>query len=338
MEEKVLITGGAGYIGSHTVIKLLELNLSLVLLDNFSNSSLKVIDRIGKITKKKFTFIEGDITNRKILRNIFNEYKIKSVIHFAGLKSVEESEKYPIKYYKNNVIGSINLFEEMDQAKVKNIVFSSSATVYGKQINPKLSEETTLLPINNYGKTKMIIEDILKSISNADSNWRIVILRYFNPIGAHKSGIIGDNPTNYPNNLLPFISQVAVGKRKKLLIFGDDYPTPDGTGKRDYIHVDDIADAHSISLNYLVKMKNPVSIFNLGTGKSYSVHEVIKAYEKASGLKIPYEIVERRPGDIPECFADPFKAKDELGWEAKYKLEKMCADAWRWQQKNPNGI
>lgn len=336
--SQILITGGCGYIGSHTVVELLEANYSLIILDNFSNSNKGVIDRINKIAKKKFFTIEGDITDRNIVRDIFSKFNIKGVIHLAGLKSVEESEIDPLKYYKNNVYGSLVLFEEMEAANIKNIVFSSSATVYGKKINPLLNEECSLSPANVYGETKAVIENILRDLYKTSAGWKVVILRYFNPIGAHPSGFIGESPSDLPNNLMPYISQVAVGKRDKLLIFGDDYPTSDGTGKRDYIHVCDLAKAHLLSLNYLFENESLFSIFNIGTGKSYSVLEVIKIFEKVSGVNIPFEITARRLGDVAECIADPTKAKRILGWEAELDLYRMCEDSWRWQKQNPNGI
>ena len=254
------------------------------------------------------------------------------------MKSISESEVNPIEYYKNNVYGSLILFEEMKAANIKNIVFSSSATVYGQQINPILNEEASLSPNNVYGRTKFIIENILNDIHNANADWKVIILRYFNPIGAHPSGLIGESPTGRPNNLLPFISQVAIGKREKLLIFGDDYPTSDGTGKRDYIHVCDLARAHLVSLDFLVKNQSLFSIFNLGTGKSHSVLEVIKIFEEVSGVKIPYKITNRRLGDVAECLADPSKAKEILGWESELDFYRMCQDVWRWQKQNPEGI
>ncbi len=338
VNSQILITGGFGYIGSHTVLQLLEANYSLVILDNFSNSNKGVIDRINKIAKKNFFTIEGDITDRNIIRDIFSKFNIKGVIHLAGLKSVEESEIDPLKYYKNNVYGSLVLFEEMEAANIKNIVFSSSATVYGKKINPLLDEECSLSPANVYGETKAVIENILRDLYKTSAGWKVVILRYFNPIGAHPSGFIGESPSDLPNNLMPYISQVAVGKRDKLLIFGDDYPTSDGTGKRDYIHVCDLAKAHLLSLNYLFENESLFSIFNIGTGKSYSVLEVIKIFEKVSGVNIPFEITARRLGDVAECIADPTKAKRILGWEAELDLYRMCEDSWRWQKQNPNGI
>ena len=337
-DKKILVTGGAGYIGSHTVLKLLEENKSLIVFDNFSNSNESVIDRIRQIKDGDLKVIKGDITDRSLVKKIFKKYNIDSVIHFAGLKAVSESELFPIKYYKNNVLGSLILFEEMDLAGVKTIVFSSSATVYGEHPFSKYDENTPLRPVNVYGKTKKVIEDILQDIHKTKSDWRIMILRYFNPIGAHSSGKIGDNPTDYPNNLMPFISQVAIGKRSKLLVFGNNYPTPDGTGKRDYIHVEDLAEAHLKALNFLIQNKNIKKILNIGTGNSYSVLEVVKAFEKASKVKIPFQIVGRREGDIAECYSDTHKAKNLLAWEPKFDLKRMCKDAWRWQCQNPNGI
>jgi len=336
--SQILITGGCGYIGSHTVVQLLEANYSLVILDNFSNSNKGVIERISQITKKKVITIEGDITDRNIVRDIFSKFNIKGVIHFAGLKSAAESEIYPIKYYKNNVYGSLILFEEMEAANIRNIVFSSSATVYGQKFNPLFKEEDELSPTNVYGKTKVVIENILNDLYKASADWKVVILRYFNPIGAHSSGLIGESPSDLPNNLLPYISQVAVGKRDKLLIFGDDYPTSDGTGKRDYIHVCDLARAHLLSLNYLFENERFFSVFNLGTGKSYSVLEIIKIFEEISGVNIPFKITGRRLGDVAECFADPSKAKKILGWKSELDIVRMCQDTWRWQRQNPEGI
>ena len=336
---QILITGGCGYIGSHTVIQLLEANYFIVVLDNFSNSNSGVIERIKQITNKDFTTIKGDITDRNILREIFYTFNIEAVIHFAGLKSVSESEINPIKYYKNNVYGSLILFEEMEAANVKNIVFSSSATVYGQNRNVLLTEEDSLNPTNVYGRTKVVIENVLNDLYKTNSFWKILILRYFNPIGAHSSGLIGENPSDLPNNLLPFVSQVAVGKRNKLIVFGNDYPTSDGTGKRDYIHVCDVARAHLLSINYLFNNgESFLSIFNVGTGKSYSVLEVIKVFEEIAGVKIPFEIAGRRLGDVAECLADPSKAKKILRWESKFDLYRMCKDSWRWQRLNPEGI
>ena len=337
-KEFILITGGCGYIGSHVVINLLKLSCPVVILDNFSNSSKKVYERIRKISNKTCIIIEGDISDRDTLKNIFRKYYIKGVIHLAAFKAVGESEILPIKYYRNNVNGSLILFEEMDIAKVKTIVFSSSATVYGIN-NKSIFKETDFTePCNVYGRTKLIIENLLKDIYKSSQDWKVVILRYFNPIGAHPSGLIGENPLDFPNNLLPFIAQVAFGKREELLVFGDDYPTEDGTGKRDYIHVSDLADAHCKALNYLFENDSIYSIFNLGSGKAYSVLEVLKIFEAVSGKSIPYRIIDRRPGDIAESIADPSKAKKILRWEAKLDLYRMCEDTWRWQRQNPNGI
>ncbi len=337
-KEFILITGGCGYIGSHVVLNLLNLNYSIVILDNFSNSSKKIIERIRKISNKSFIIVEGDISNRDILKSIFLKYSIKGVIHLAGLKAVGESEIYPMRYYKNNVNGSLILFEEMEKANVKNLVFSSSASVYGKKKNFIFTEDDSVMPQNVYGRTKLIIENILKDIQKSSKDWSVVILRYFNPIGAHQSGLIGENPFNLPSNLLPSVTQVAIGKREQLFVFGNNYSTSDGTCKRDYIHVEDLAKAHLYALNYLFKNDISVSIFNIGSGKAYSVLEVIRIFEEVSGIHIPFKIIDRRPGDISECLADPSKAEMILGWKAKLNLRKMCEDAWRWQRQNPNGI
>tara|TARA_Y100000813_G_scaffold138170_1_gene100141 strand:+ start:145 stop:1164 length:1020 start_codon:yes stop_codon:yes gene_type:complete len=336
--SKILVTGGAGYIGSHTVVKLLEMNKSIIILDNFSNVDYGVINRIKKIKNGDLKVIKGDITNRNLVKKIFKDFNVENVIHFAGLKAVRESDFYPIKYYENNVMGSFILFEEMEKAGVKNIVFSSSASVYGEQIKKKYREDLIPSPINVYGKTKLIIEEMLADIQKASKAWKVMILRYFNPIGAHKSGLIGDSPSQYPNNLMPFLCQVAAGIRDELIIFGNDYPTSDGTCKRDYIHVEDLAKAHIYSLDYLIKQKSSNTILNLGTGKSYSVLEVLKAFEIATGIQIPYKFVERRSGDLSEYFADPSKAKRVLNWEATLDLNRMCEDSWKWQRTNPEGI
>ncbi len=338
MKNKLLVTGGTGYIGSHTIVKLLESDYEVLALDNFSNSSSSVVKRIRTITGKSFELIEGDIRDIAILEKIFKKNNIIAVIHFAGLKAVNESEKNPLKYYDNNVAGSINLLKVMTKNNIKNIVFSSSATVYGNSGYSKFSENTTPNPVNVYGRNKLIVENILHDIKKTDSEWRIAILRYFNPIGAHKSGLIGEDPDGIPNNLIPFISQVAAGKRKKLKVFGGDYGTSDGTGKRDYIHVDDLAMGHLKSLSYILKKEKPPFLkLNLGTGLSTSVLEVLKAFEKASLRKIKYEIVDRRLGDIEESFADTSLAKEIINWEAKYDMKRMCEDSWRWQSQNPNG-
>ena len=315
---KILVTGGNGYIGSHTSIKLIEAGYSIVILDNLKNSSISVIDKIKSLTKKDFEFIHGDIRDKNVLKEIFKSNSISTVIHFAGLKAVGESEKRPLHYYENNVLGSITLFQEMEKANINNIVFSSSATVYGDPINPKCKESTSLNPINVYGKTKLNVEKILEDIYKANHNWRIINLRYFNPIGSHESGIIGDNPIGIPNNLMPFISQVAAGEREKLLVFGDDYKTPDGTGRRDYIHVEDLARGHLAALKKIEESEDLCVSINLGTGKSYSVFELIRFYEEVSGVKIPYEVTGRRKGDIAEVYADPSYANKFLNWKADY--------------------
>ena len=337
MKKKILITGGLGFIGSHTSLKLLENNYEIIILDNLSNSKLQVISRIKKLAKKDFEFIEGDIRDRKLLHKLFKNDVIDSVIHFAGLKAAGESEKYPLDYYDNNVIGSLVLFQEMKVANIKSIIFSSSASVYGNAYNKKCKEETKLDPVSVYGKTKLIIEEILKNLYKSEPDWKIINLRYFNPIGAHFTGIIGEDSRENPTNLLPFLTEVALGKRDHLLVFGNDYDTFDGTGKRDYIHIDDLARGHLIALEKLNKENNIFTNINLGTGKSYSVLEVINAFEIASGKKIPYKIIGRRKGDIDEIYADPNYAADFLGWEAKFDLNRMCSDVWRWKKMNPNG-
>jgi len=336
----ILVTGGAGYIGSHTLIELDKAGFSFVVLDNLSNSNIEAIKRVEKIIGKKIDFIKGDIRDKELLEKIFKERDIDSVIHFAGLKAVGESIKKPLEYYENNVCGTINLLEVMKKFNVKKIVFSSSATVYGEPRKVPVTEDmqTGQGITNPYGRSKYMIEEILKDLFISDKSFKIAILRYFNPVGAHESGIIGEDPEGIPNNLMPFISQVAVGKLPKLKVFGGDYPTRDGTGVRDYIHVMDLANAHVKALEYLNKneLKEPL-IINLGTGKGYSVLEMVEAFEKASGVKIPYEIVDRRPGDIAEIYANPSKAKKLLGWIAKRGINEMCESAWNWQKNNPKG-
>lgn len=334
--SKVLVTGGAGYIGSHSVIQLLNAGHEVTVLDNLCNSSEGVISRIEELAKKSIEFVHGDIRDREVLRETFAKYPIDSVMHFAGLKAVGESQEQPLKYYDNNVSGSIVLFEEMMKVGVNKLIFSSSATVYGDPGYACYTETTPLNPINVYGRTKLMVEDVLRDIKHAHPDWQIALLRYFNPVGAHVSGRIGENPFGTPNNLMPFISQVAVGRREKLMIYGKDYPTPDGTGLRDYIHVDDLAAGHLAALNFLNKDHSFVAV-NLGTGKPNSVLEMVAAFERASGIKIPYEIIGRRSGDLPEYYADPKLAKQLLGWEAKLGIERMCADTWRWQKNNPEG-
>ena len=337
MKKKILVTGGLGFIGSHTSVKLLENNYEIIILDNLSNSKIQVISRIKQLVKKDFDFVEGDIRNRELLKNLFKKNRIDCVIHFAGLKAAGESEKYPLDYYDNNVIGSLVLFQEMKVANIKSIIFSSSASVYGNAYNKKCKEETKLDPVSVYGKTKLIIEEILKNLYRSEPGWRIINLRYFNPIGAHSSGNMGEDSKENPTNLLPFLTEVALGKRDHLLVFGNDYNTFDGTGKRDYIHIDDLARGHLIALEKLNKENNICTNINLGTGNSYSVLEVINAFEKASGKKIPYKIIGRREGDIDEIYADPTYAYNFINWKAKFDLDRMCADVWKWKKMNPNG-
>lgn len=332
----VLVTGGAGYIGSHTVIQLLEAGEQVVVLDNLCNSSEESLNRVRSITGKEVVFVEGDIRDRACLQSIFAKHDIHSVIHFAGLKAVGESVAIPLKYYDNNVAGTVILCEEMAKAGVYTIVFSSSATVYGDPASTPIREDFPTGATNPYGRSKLMVEEILQDLAKSDENWRISLLRYFNPVGAHESGLIGEDPNDIPNNLLPYIAQVAVGRLQQLSVFGNDYPTPDGTGVRDYIHVDDLANGHLKALQYL-QNNSGVHIHNLGTGNGYSVLEMVKAFEAASGQQIAYKIVERRPGDIAECWADPKKAADELGWRAEHELARMMADTWRWQKNNPNG-
>lgn len=332
----VLVTGGAGYIGSHTCVQLLEAGYDVVVLDNLSNSKPEALRRISAITGKSFMFLEGDILDRELLDKVFSDYSIDSVIHFAGLKAVGESVAKPLLYYHNNITGSIVLFEAMRRHNVKNIVFSSSATVYGISDIMPIGEDAELSPINPYGRTKYMIEEILRDIYTSDNSWNIILLRYFNPVGAHPSGQIGEDPNGIPNNLMPYISQVAVGKLKELNVYGNDYPTPDGTGIRDYIHVVDLADGHLKALEKLEQNPGTV-VYNLGTGKGTSVFEMINAFSKASGRSIPYNVTARRPGDAAECYADPSKAERELGWTAKRDIHDMCRDAWNWQSKNPEG-
>jgi UDP-glucose 4-epimerase len=330
----ILVTGGAGYIGSHTVVSLLEAGMRVVVLDNLCNSKKTVLERIARITGKFFDFVEGDIRDRNILKKIFNQQEIGAVMHFAALKSVSESEKTPIKYYDNNVTGSLILFEEMVRANISVLIFSSSASVYGHSEAVQYREDHPLMPVNVYGRTKLIIEQFLQDFQKAQTQWSIASLRYFNAVGAHESGLIGEDPFEVPHNLMPFIGQVATGQRDKLFIFGNDYPTPDGTALRDYIHVEDLAAGHLAALRILLEKKINYLTVNLGTGRPYSVLELVHAYEKTSLKKIPFETVNRRPGDLPEYYADPTRAKQLLGWQAHHDINRICQDHWRWQSQS----
>ena len=333
---KVLVTGGAGYIGSHTCVELLNNGYDVIIVDNLSNSKPEVINRIKELTRKDFKFYRADILNKKEIDKIFNENNIKAVIHFAGLKAVGESVKIPLRYYYNNVTGTLLLCEIMQKHDVKKMVFSSSATVYGQPKTVPITEDFPLSATNPYGRTKLMIEQILRDVYVSDNDWSIALLRYFNPIGAHESGRIGEDPNGIPNNLMPYITQVAIGKRERLNVFGDDYDTHDGTGVRDYIHVVDLAKGHLKALEKVMSTKG-VKAYNLGTGVGYSVLDVVRNFEKVTGKKIPYVITSRRPGDIDKCYADPTKACKELGWKAEKTLEDMCRDAWNWQRNNPDG-
>lgn len=334
---KILVTGGAGYIGSHTCVELLEAGYDVAVVDNLYNASEKSVERVKEITGKDLAFYQADILDEEALDKIFEKEKVDAVIHFAGLKAVGESVAKPLEYYKNNITGTLILCDVMRKHKVKNIIFSSSATVYGDPAFIPITEECPKgTPTNPYGWTKSMIEQILMDFHTADEEWNVILLRYFNPIGAHKSGRIGEDPKGIPNNLLPYVAQVAIGKLECLGVFGDDYDTPDGTGVRDYIHVVDLARGHVKAIDKI--KENPgVKIYNLGTGKGYSVLDIVKAFGKACGHDIPYVIKERRPGDIATCYSDASLAKKELGWEAEYGIEEMCADSWNWQKMNPNG-
>ncbi len=335
--ETILVTGGSGYIGSHMCVELLSAGRQVVVLDNLSNSSMASVEAVQRITQKALTFVQGDIRDSDCLAAIFAEHNIDAVMHFAGLKAVGESTEVPVKYYDNNMNGTLRLVEAMHQAGCKTLVFSSSATVYGLPEQMPITESAPTGAINPYGRTKLMVEEVLQDLFAADPTWRISLLRYFNPVGAHASGEIGEDPNDIPNNLMPFISQVAVGRREKLNVFGDDYPTPDGTGIRDYIHVVDLVRGHMKALEFL-RDKPKLTVHNLGTGQGYSVLDAVRAFEQASGVSIPFEITDRRPGDAAVSYADPSKARDELGWEAEYDLHRMCEDAWRWQSKYPQGF
>ncbi len=338
MKQSILVTGGAGYIGSHTTLALLEAGHDVIVLDNLANSSLESLRRVERICGKAPIFIEGDIRDRILLDSIFTRYSIQAVLHFAGLKAVGESVQQPLAYYENNVSGSVVLFQAMAAACVFNLVFSSSATVYGEPKQMPISEAfPTGTPTNPYGRSKLRVEEVLRDLAISEPRWSIALLRYFNPVGAHSSGLIGEDPNGIPNNLLPYISQVAVGKLQQLSVYGNDYATVDGTGVRDYIHVVDLADGHLKALNIITSSQG-VHIWNLGTGQGYSVLQMIKAFEQAAGVAVPYKLVDRRSGDIAECWADPSKAAQELGWTAVHSLEDMMQDTWRWQQNNPDGF
>ena len=332
----ILITGGAGYIGSHTCVQLLAAGHEIVVVDNLSNSSVESLNRVKRISGKFFEFVEADIRNEAAMRALFKAHAITAVIHFAGLKAVGESAEKPLLYYDNNVAGSLTLFAVMREFDVKTIVFSSSATVYGDPASTPVKEDFPLSTTNPYGRTKLMLEDILRDLYAADTTWRIGLLRYFNPIGAHHSGTIGEDPNGIPNNLLPYVSQVAVGRLSKLRVFGNDYATHDGTGVRDYIHVMDLADGHVKTLAYLLKNEAIITV-NLGTGVGYSVLDVVNAFAKVSGKLVPYEFLPRRAGDVAINYADASKAMSLLGWQATRNLEQMCADTWKWQSHNPQG-
>ncbi|MBS4153415.1 UDP-glucose 4-epimerase GalE [Cobetia sp. MC34] len=334
----ILVTGGAGYIGSHTVLALMEAGHQVLVLDNLSNASEASLARVATLAGREVPFVEGDIRNGALLDSLFERHDIEAVVHFAGLKAVGESVAKPLAYYDNNVNGTLVLCDAMARAGVKRIVFSSSATVYGDPASTPIREDFPTSATNPYGRSKLMVEEVLRDLAVADDSWRIALLRYFNPVGAHASGTIGEDPNGIPNNLVPYISQVAVGRLEELAVFGDDYPTPDGTGVRDYIHVVDLADGHLKALDYLAgDARDGVHTYNLGTGTGYSVLDMVKAFEKASGRPVPYRIAPRRAGDIAECWAEPDKAFNELKWKAELGLDRMMADSWRWQSRNPNG-
>ena len=335
---KILVTGGAGYIGSHTCIELLSAGYEVVVLDNFSNSSVESLARVQALAAKKLVFVEGDILDQQILDQIFKSHSIDAVIHFAGLKAVGESQKEPLKYFENNISGSISLVKAMERAQVFKLVFSSSATVYDEaNVSPLNEDMPTGMPSNNYGYTKLIVEQLLEKLSATDERWSIALLRYFNPVGAHQSGQIGEDPQGIPNNLMPYVTQVAVGRREKLAIFGNDYDTLDGTGVRDYIHVVDLANAHLCALNNRLNAQG-CRAWNIGTGNGISVKQIRDTFEKVNGVEIPFEYVPRREGDVATSFADNARAVAELGWQPQYGLADMLADSWNWQKQNPNGF
>ena len=332
----ILVTGGAGYIGSHTVVELLNAGHQVIIVDNLCNSSIAVLERIHKLAKPNFRFVQADVRDGAALDRLFAEQPIDGVIHFAGLKAVGESVSQPLRYFDNNVGSTLALLQAMDRADVRRIVFSSSATVYGDPQQVPITEDSRLQVTNPYGRTKLMCEDILRDLQVSDPRWQVAILRYFNPVGAHISGLIGEHPNGIPNNLMPFITQVAVGQREFLSIFGRDYPTPDGTGVRDYIHVVDLAQGHLAALHYLQTQQTSITV-NLGTGQGVSVQELADTFARVTGVPVPYRFVDRRPGDVAACYADTTRAREALGWQAQLGVERMCQDAWRWQSQNPKG-
>jgi UDP-glucose 4-epimerase len=332
----ILVTGGAGYIGSHTVVELLNAGHQVLIVDNLCNSSIAVLERIEKLAHPQFKFVQADVRDGAALDRLFAEQAIDGVIHFAGLKAVGESVSQPLRYFDNNVGSTLALLQAMDRAGVRRIVFSSSATVYGDPQQVPITEDSRLQVTNPYGRTKLMCEDILRDLQVSDPRWQVAILRYFNPVGAHISGTIGEHPSGIPNNLMPFITQVAVGQREFLSIFGRDYPTPDGTGVRDYIHVVDLAQGHLAALNYLQTQQTSITV-NLGTGQGVSVQELADTFARVTGVPVPYRFVDRRPGDVAACYADTTRAREVLGWQAQLGVERMCQDAWRWQSQNPKG-
>ena len=334
--SRILITGGAGYIGSHTAVELMQAGHEVVIVDNLCNSSIQVLDRLEQLCGPRFHFVQADVRDGAALDRIFTGHSIDGVIHFAGLKAGGESVAQPVRYFDNNVGSTLALLQAMDRANVRRIVFSSSATVYGDPDTVPITESSKLQVTNPYGRTKLMCEDILRDLQAADPRWQVAILRYFNPVGAHESGLIGEHPNGIPNNLMPFITQVAVGKREFLSIFGNDYPTPDGTGVRDYIHVVDLAQGHLAALSYLQKQQTSVTV-NLGTGIGVSVKELADTFARVTGVAVPYKFVDRRPGDVPAYYADTRLALETLGWKAQLGVDRMCADSWRWQSQNPNG-
>jgi UDP-glucose 4-epimerase len=331
MKQSILVTGGTGYIGSHAVVELIAAGHDVFIIDNLCNSKASVLDRIERIAGRRPGFVQIDVRDRDALRKLFSSHRFDAVIHFAGLKAVGESVQKPLEYYDNNVSGSVTLFECMIEAGVKTIVFSSSATVYGEPAAVPIREDFPLSASNPYGRTKLMIEEMLRDVASTDSGWRVALLRYFNPAGAHASGLIGEDPNGVPNNLMPYIAQVAVGKLRELPVYGSDYPTPDGTGVRDYIHVVDLARGHLAALNALIERAGVLTV-NLGTGRGYGVLEMVRAFAAASGKAVPYRIIGRRPGDIAQCYADPALAHKLLGWRAQFDIDAMCADTWRWQR------